>query len=272
MNKLLVFVFLPILFFVSCAKEDYYFTGEIEEDTAKEVNSAESFFKMIYQISRQETEYAEKEKEFNLYKTGIISIIDSCAHIEYHADTIGQYISSLTITYPDTACYSSGKVKKGKLKVFITGKLNSIGTIMTIIPENFYVNSKKVEGTIKATNLTFTSDSILLVENEIQNGKIWMTTSKFFTWDSEGVIELDFLNDVLFCTNESNAINQNGLGYTVSTIDRLKSDFSCDYFQSGELQITANWGFTQKINYGNGACDDKADLWEGGKSIEILLD
>ena len=99
-----------------------------------------------------------------------------------------------------------------------------------------------------------------------------MTTSKFFTWDSEGVIELDFLNDVLFCTNESNAINQNGLGYTVTALDPLKSDFSCDYFQSGELQIRANWGFTQKINFGNGTCDDKADLWEGGESVEILLD
>jgi hypothetical protein len=221
-------------------------------------------------VSKQETEHAEKLIASD--EQDLISISDKCASVEFYADTLSNYNFSLVINYLDSTCSSFGRQKKGKLKVYLTGALNAIGTVMTIIPERFYVNSKKVEGTIIATNVGYIADSSLLVELKVQNGKIWMTSSKFFTWNSTDSLELDNSNGSLSYISHAEALNQNGLGYTVNSTERLISDFTCDYFQSGELEIRANWGFTQKIKYGNGTCDDEAFLWEGGDSIQISLD
>ena len=270
MHKKLGLIFILVFFIFSCSKDENDGANYVELDTALEVVTAAAFFKGVYEVSKQEAEQAEKSIFSNVQ--GSISTIDSCALVEFYADTLRNYNFSLVINYPDSACSSVGRQKKGKLKIYLTGALNALGTVMTIIPERLYVNSKKVEGTIIATNVGYTADSSLRVELKVQNGKIWMTSSKFFTWNSTDSLELDSSTGSLHYTSHAEALNQNGLGYSVNSTERLTSDFTCDYFQSGELEIRANWGFTQKIKFGNGTCDDEAFLWEGGDSIQISLD
>lgn len=274
MKALFNFLFIPILIVsvCSCSERLSDETYTIEEQNSREVSIAGNFYNKIYEIARNEVEDAESEENISLNKTEEVSEYDPCALVSFHLDTAEGCITNLTVVFNDTTCNSWGRRKYGKLKVYLNGKLDEAGTVMTIIPEGFYLEGKRIEGTMKIVHHGFNTNLMYEVTREVTDGKIWLSSNMFFTWNSKEFAEIDLFNEEVFYEMEASVTSQFGRQYDVETLDPLKSDFECGYFQSGELQLSSNWGLNQRINYGDGSCDTKAFVFQGDDSIEIELD
>lgn len=272
MLRKFIFVFFSILFIGSCTKGDYQFVSVPEKNTAMEVVFATHFFGSIFNRTHIEFSQAEKEQGWNEAIGQINSSTDPCAEIEYHVDTVNHYIAQLIITYPDSGCISSGKKKAGKLKIYSSGNLFADKTEMTIIPERFYINDKKVEGTIKLKNKGFNEDSLFVITQQVLDGKICLNSSSFFTWGSEEKFELDFVNRVMLLDKTVEALDRNGRAYSITTSEQLMSDFDCPYIQSGELKMNTSWGAVERLSFGTGECDNEALLKKEGESVSLQLD
>jgi len=263
-------IILLLLSLLSCKDDTLYAETIYEEDRAEEVIVATSVYNNLYLSVREEVGEIEGEEFGVLLKTEDFNAIDPCASVEYTLDSINHYVKQVVISYPDIDCYSFQRNKVGKLKVYLNGQLNQIGTVVTIIPEGFYVDGYKVEGQIKIINSGFDSDYKFHVYREVQDGKIWLEGQSFFTWNTVEYAEIDFFNEEVLYDLSAYVFSTNGQNYVVSTISPLKSGFRCEHFQSGEIEIKSN-SFKSSINFGDGTCDNKAVLWQDGSNTELVL-
>lgn len=243
----------------------------LSEEHATDVNTAESKYSSIYALARAEVENVEDEEGFSSSKNESLNSIDPCANISYNLSADETYIKTLTITYTDNSCANNGVKKHGKLKVFLNGKLKEVGTVMTIQPELFYVNGKKVEGIVRITNEGYNNNLRYVVTKEVLNGKVWHENSAFVTWDSLEELEIDFFNRDIYYSISSVGVLANGMNFSLESTQKLKRNFDCRYVQSGEIELNVNNSFKQIINYGNGACDSQATLTQGAKSKSFPL-
>ncbi len=264
---------LIILFLVfACRQEDPLFDEDrVDTEYSQEASMAHLFYANIYQICRNEVEYIESTDAISTYKTEEQSSHDSCATISYYLDSLNTCVTHLNIFYNDTNCSSTRRKKYGKLKVYLTGKLNETGTLMTIIPEGFFISGKKIEGTIQVNNVGFNENYQYELVKEVIDGKICINSNEYFLWNSTSSIFVDFIEQVMLFETESRAVNRYGRTYSVQTLEPLLSQFGCKYFQQGELEIESNWGLYQILDFGEGYCDDKADLYQEMNSVEIDL-
>lgn len=273
MFKELPFILLGFvsIFTLSCEKERSFSVDDIETDHVSYINTTESYYCDIYLIARAEVNAVEKDNNLSLGNTEGVGNLDVCTEVLYEISSDSSYVESLTMIYIDGACYSGGKQKQGKLKVFLDGKLGAAGTVMTIQPELFYVDGRKIEGTIKITNVGFNSNLLYEVHKEVQNGKVLIDNANFLTWDSDEQLQIDLFNRSFKYTISANGVLTNGFHYDVTTKSNLKRNMDCRYIQSGELEININSSHKQSINYGWGACDSQAELWQKGVKKDIEL-
>ncbi len=274
MKKGFLFCFGYFLLFIvfSCAKEENSFDeGQVEIEYSDEASMANIFYSKIYQISRNEVDYIESIEEIGPDNKEHMSLNDSCAKTYYYLDSNNIFISYLEIVFNDTGCISRGRKKFGKLKVYLTGGLNEPGTFMTIIPEGFFLKGKKVEGTIVVNNLGFNQNHMLEYNKKVIDGKICLNANRYFTWNSNALIKIDFFKQEMTYETNAEAINRNGRSYTVGTIEPLVSGFNCRYFQSGELELKSDWGLHQILDFGDEDCDNKAMLWQDLKTVDLDL-
>ncbi len=264
--------FVALFFVFSCQKEESSFDeGQIETEFSEETSIANMLYAKIYQISRNEVQYIESIEEIELEDAEEINKHDSCAIISYYFDSNNVFVSYVEIIFNDTSCISRGRKKFGKLKVYLTGNLNEVGTRMTIIPKGFFLNGKKVEGTIVVNNMGFNEDYRYEYSKKVIDGKICLNANKYFTWNSNTLIILDFFHREMIYETQVDAVNRNGRAYKVETIDPLISEFDCRYFQSGELELKSDWGLRQILNFGDGDCDNKAEIWTQMRAVELDL-
>lgn len=259
------------LFATSCEKDRGFSEVDIETTNVTHINTIETDYSNVYLIARAEVNAVEKNNNLSLGNTEASANVDVCGEVVYIISADSSYVESLTIIYSDGTCYSGGRQKQGRLKVFLDGKLGTAGTVMTIQPELFYVDGRKIEGTIKITNVGFNSNSLYEVHKEVQNGKVWLDNVNFVTWESDEQLQIDLFNRSFNYTISANGVLTNGFHHDVTTKSNLTRNMDCRYVQSGELEITVNSNYIQSINFGWGACDSHAELWQNGLKKDIEL-
>lgn len=271
--KFFNFYFFATILIILCAckkEESFNDENQIQIEFSKETVLATCFYSKICQISLNELKYIKLPEEIISDQIEVNSAHDSCAIVSYSLDTGNNFIQQLNIIYNDTNCNSIGRRKFGKLKVYLTGLFDKVGTKITIIPEAFFIDNKKVEGTIIISNLSSEEDYINKYKKEVIDGKICIDND-YFTWQGYSFISFDYLNEELTYEIQANVISINGRPYELETMTPLVTEFNCLNFKSGELELKSNWGLAQELDFGNGDCDNKGQLLQGNKVVEIKL-
>lgn len=269
-SQLLILIITVI--FTSCKKERFIGPEIIDEAISEEVNTAYHYYSHIYHIVSSEAELLGVDGGADFLPDSLLeSAVDPCANLIYHMSDDETYVKDLIIYYADTNCFSSSLKKYGTLKVHITGPIEEVGTELIIIPEDFYLDNNRIEGTIKINNKGFTPTFKFEFSQEVIDGKIWLNGFQYFTWNSQSTVLVDFFTSQMIYESVSTGLSRAGRTYSSKSLYPSKRAFDCRYFQVGELKLTAEWGLDQNVNYGNGDCDNKAELWQNGsvKPIEL---
>lgn len=246
--------------FISCTKED----SLVATDNSPVVASAS--IDLVNELDIKTGNQISFEK-LTGKQTGK-SLTVSCATV-----TMDPVTSAFPKTfYVDfgTGCTTNGITRKGKLKVTFSNYITQTGSTMTIERINYYVNGNKAEGKIEYKNTTVIANTpqwTRTVTNGIftdTKGEVYLNSGTHTIKQTAGVSTLTLDDNTYEMTEGTHSVSkQNGAKITLTVLEALVKNYSCDYVSKGKLKVE-NTLLNGTIDYGNGDCDKNATYTQNG--------
>jgi hypothetical protein len=203
------------------------------------------------------------------------SYLSDCATVTVNTESDPQV---MTIDFGSSCTGKDGKVRSGKIIVTATSfKSNPSERTKTF--DNYYVDEKKIDGTVVKT---ITKDKV----NNIRTAVVQEDVTILFPNDEGSVQRSTYLTRE-YHLNESGTKTDNQI-YSWGTVESTHSNgvtvtktiteetpllylIECQQIVSGLASFTNTKGRSWTIDYGNGDCDGVATLTKGDKTKEITL-
>lgn len=271
-SRMLTIAAISSAFIIGCNR-----TNSLENETAESMlrqsSDVESNFDDMQSISDQA--FAGSISSF---KNGDISDITSgCATI-----TRDDVAKTILIDFGTTNCTGNdGRDRRGKILVTYTGAYREVGTVITITPDNYFVNDNQIEGSKVIKNLGDTDGDTFLEYQVTVNGTVTLADNggtitfaadKYREWVAGEATE-DRSDDEYNVWGTASGSHTDGKAYTavVDEATPLHRIVGCRHWVSGILNLTPTGKPTRSIDFGDGTCDDKAVVTVNGRTINITL-
>ena len=282
-NLLIVsFLFLSI---VSCDKDGNDNVIDNTTTSSRDNTTAENMFADIKKVVEEAADDEGQTSKTSNNKSGYT--FGSCASVTVNPAWVDPtWPKVMHIDFGTTNCVGNyGVSRRGKLIVTITGKYRDTGTILTIQPQNYYVNDIKVEGTKTITNDGYNSNNNLSFTVDVVNGKLTYPNNKEITWastrtnewiegDSTTLFTHGFAgvcDDVYLITGSANGVNRKGDSYTVTITSPLRKEICCRWVVSGTLELVPDGLDPRVLDFGSGTCDNQATITVNGNTFNIPM-
>lgn len=187
---------------------------------------------------------------------------------------------TITIDFGDVNCTAAnGRLRRGRILVSYTGRYRDPGTVITITPQDYYVNNNQVTGAKTVTNMGLNDNDqpwfTVSVDGAITAADgSWTAThqaQRARTW-IQGYDTPALLDDVYLITGTGSGVNRNGVAYTSEITQALRVELGCSWrLVSGTVTITPAGGLPRTIDYGNGACDGNFTVTVGGQTFTVTI-
>lgn len=186
-----------------------------------------------------------------------------CAAITVTMPNGTAYPKVFTVDY-GTGCSDNQLIRKGKLKITISGPIITTGSKMTIERIDYSIAGLKLEGTIEYTNTT-TVATIPQWTRKVTNGKftdlqgrVYLNSGSFTTKQTAGVDTPYVLEDNVYEIPEGThtVTTDKGATLTLTVKQTLVKKYSCEFISKGQLQVVGGY-LNGVIDYGNNDCDSK---------------
>ena len=272
-----VFMGLISVSMVGCNKDND--ENAAYREAAKDQAEADILFSDVF----NQVNLASGQLEFDLYGPGSMKSTDDggCATISISPFDTLNWPKTLEIDFGETNCQGvDGKYRRGMINAVLTGRYRDSLTIVTISPENYYVDDYKVEGLKTVTNLGHITDGKMTFAVVVQNAVITNPNGEEFHWSSErtrvwaegeATAWPIVMDDVFEISGESSGTTYKNLNFFIQTTEPLRVERDCEWIVSGELEVTPEGYDTRTLNYGDGNCDNKANLTVNGVNYIITL-
>lgn len=200
----------------------------------------------------------------------------SCATVT--RDTIA-VPHTITIDFGPTNCLGNdGRYRRGIVNVTYTGAYRAPGTIITITPQNYYVNDNQINGFRTITNEGPDNNGNyvfnIVVNGEIikanNGGTVTWNAQKTRTWIS-GYNTPEWSDDVYLVTGHVDGVSATGKNYHAETLTPLRRQMDCKWFTEGKLQIQVNTRPVRVVDFGSSNCDNQATVTINGSTRTITL-
>ena len=184
----------------------------------------------------------------------------------------------LTFNFGTGCIGNDGKTRAGRVIVTYNGTgYFDAGSSWVISFDNFYVNSRHVEGTRSVINNGLNSAGNMTWSINAQNMRITRPDGSWRSWNSQRTREMvagfgdnTWANDVYIINGTATGLNSQGESVTC-TLTNIRRDHSCHFITSGTLEITPSGKPSRTIDFGNGTCDDLATVTRNGMTRTIHL-
>ena len=186
---------------------------------------------------------------------------------------------SVTLDWGTGCKNSDGVTRSGKINLSLSGMMNEKNSVATMKIENYVVDGKKITGVTKITYLGPNTGNNWPRYGVLSEGKIEFADKSSVTYRSESVrLQAEgagtaTIADDVWRTEISSArgVNRDGTAWTAKTTKVMIKKGDCKWYNSGTMVITPEKGDVKTIDFGDGACDNKATLKIGDKVTEITL-
>lgn len=207
------------------------------------------------------------------------AILSSCSVITF--DTLAA-AKTITVNFGTNNCLcNDNRYRRGGLIISFTGRYRDSLTVITVTPQNYFVNDNQVTGSKTITNKGHNSAHHLVydINANIQiikangGGTISWQSTRQREWTA-GESTLIWTDDMYSITGNASGTTSNGNSFnSVITSPLIRNmAFGCRrHFTQGKLEHTPGGKATRYIDYGNGACDDQATVTINGNVYPITL-
>ena len=207
------------------------------------------------------------------------AILSSCSVITY--DTLAA-AKTITVNFGTSNCLcNDGRNRRGSLIINFTGRYRDSNTVITVTPQNYFVNDNQVTGSKTITNKGHNAANHLVYEINANITIIKASGAGTITWQSTrqrewiaGESTLAWSDDMYSITGSANGTTANGNSFTSVITSPLIRNMAAGcrrHFTQGTLEHTPSGKATKYIDYGNGTCDDQATVTINGTTYTITL-
>lgn len=187
------------------------------------------------------------------------------------------YPITITIEYGTSTATQHGRVISGTVKIELSGAKNTDGSTQKISYINCTIDSIGINGTSTETfngdntttrktsntsNVKFTLADGTVIERIGTDVREWLKGLDTPTDRSDDMIQTTGSIDVKSSTGDS---------YTRLIKDPLIQIGDCHHPVKGIVQYSKNGSLIAELNYGDGTCDNIAQLTTNGTTVEIEL-
>jgi len=255
------------LFLCRCNKDEDNSNAGI--NTAKDHTIASNLYEDIF---KQVGDAAITVEDSIEGKKGYSSINRGCPTITIDHFDLVTWPKNIVVDFGDECTDQYGVTRKGIINYNITTFYRDSGCVITVTPQDYYVNDYKVEGTKTITNdghnasgnLTYTVQVTDAVITTPYNTTIQWNTTRVNEWvEGEPTILWPF-DDVYLITGEAHGTNSNGKDFTITVVEPLNVIVGCRWIRSGTLDIVVEDIPTMTVDYGDGECDAEATITISG--------
>lgn len=192
-----------------------------------------------------------------------ISVVPTCATISVNNTTPGVFPKIFTVNF-GTGCTQNGITRSGILTITLSNYVLNNGSVLTIERNNYYVNFRKIEGTVVYTNET-TTPSVPQWTRTISNGQITLPNGAIFTHSgtrtvrqTAGVSTLLLADNIYEVISGTHTVTRpNGSSLTSTVVQPLIKKYACNYISQGQLNLQGTV-LNGILDFGNNDCDNLA--------------
>jgi hypothetical protein len=187
-----------------------------------------------------------------------------CATITVAKESATSYPKVFTVDYGTTGCTDNLLIRKGKLKITLSGPVITTGSKLTIERIDYSINGIKLAGTIEYTNTT-TVATVPQWSRKVTAGKftdlagrVYLNSGSWTVKQTAGVDTPYVLDDNVYEMTEGNHIitDANGGTLTLTVQKSLIKKYSCEFISKGKLKVQGGL-LNGVVDYGNNDCDSK---------------
>lgn len=237
-------------------KETLSNTITVDNSTAENLFS--DLFKVVDNVSSSEDGIRDEE----------IGCIDTII-----VDTLSSPRSVL-IDFGDDQCVGDdGRTRTGQIYVTYTGRYRDEGTVITITPQNYFVNGYQLSGSKTVTNLGENGNGDLHYSISVNGsitapGSAWTSqwqSDQIRTW-VEGQSTMTIWDDVYEITGSAEGVNRNNVPYSILITSPLRAEIGCRWIVSGTMVLTPEDYDPRVIDFGNGECNNGFTVTVNGET------
>lgn len=266
--------------FSSCRKDKMTDPEEKDRDTSSAAD--QSLASTTVNDMTSIADEAGRTYSVSSFKTtdteGILST--SCATVT--VDSSAAPARTITVNFGTSNCLcNDGRYRRGVLEFSFTGKYRDSLTVITVTPQNYFVNDNQVTGTKSITNKGHNGSNHLVYEINANIQIIKANGAGIVSWQSTrqrewvaGESTMIWSDDVYSVTGNASGTTANGNTFTSVITTPLVRNMAIGcrkHFVSGVLEHTPAGKATRYIDFGNGACDDQATVTINGVTYTITL-
>lgn len=202
-----------------------------------------------------------------------------CATVTVTQQSADSYPKAFTVDYGTAGCTDNQIIKKGKLKITLSGPITTTGSKMTIERIDYSITGIKLEGTIEYVNST-TVPTVPQFTRTVTNGKFTDLAGRFYlntgtvTIKQTGGVDTPFvLTDNIYEMPQGThtVTAQNGEKLTLTVQETLIKKYSCEFISKGSLKVQGGI-LNGTVDYGNNDCDSKYTYTnENGTSFNLVM-
>jgi hypothetical protein len=265
--------FLTVLFFLminACQKDS---SSAVADDGPYNLNSVEKNAVVATTTFDELNNFAQTGFESGSTKGP--DSFGSCPAVSVNFITVP---FSITLDWGTGCKNNDGTTRSGKITMSLNGMMNVKGSMATMKIENYTEDDKKISGTTKITYVGPNTGNGWPRYSVLSEGKIEFADKSFITYrseyvrlQSEGTGTVSILDDTWRIEGTSSGVNKDGTKWSAKTTKVMVKKGDCKWFNSGTLVITPENGDVKTIDFGDGACDNKATLKIGDKVTDITL-
>ena len=200
----------------------------------------------------------------------------SCATVTVDSD---EFPKTITIDYTDGCSDRMGMHKTGVITIYMTDTIINEGAVYTVTFDNLSFGNREISKTMTITNEGMNDAGNWVISYELLSTTTFDRDSvsyeivRDFSGEREwqaGFDTPEVDDDILFVTENGTITVNDEITFTKTTTEPLLIDRSCKYPLSGIVEITRD-GESMIIDYGEGECDNLAEVTKDGVTEEIEL-
>ena len=204
------------------------------------------------------------------------TIDGGCATITRVTKQGSAFPVTITIDFGTSCVDKDGKTKSGKVTITKSASWITPGATRTVTFDNHFVDGVKMEGSQSSKNdgvingkqtFTWSGNITLTKADKTSVTRSETRTRAFIAGFSTPAVTTD---DVIEITGSSKVTKSDNTTYSRSIIVPLVRKGDCGFITAGKVEIK-NAKETFTIDYGTGACDNKATVTRGTTTKEITL-
>jgi hypothetical protein len=264
---------LVFLIFIACNKEENIAVDKELINVSADIDlTNELDFNSGIEASNDNSSYSNR-----LAIVSESNALTSCATVTVDNATPGVFPKEFTVDF-GTGCTYNGITRSGILTIIISDYVLNNGSLMTIERgNNYYVNGRKVEGTVVYENTT-TNTSIPQWTRTITNGKITNLAGVIFNHygtrtvkQTAGVSTLIFADNIYEITSGNHTITrEGGSSLSLTVVEPLIKKYACNHVSQGKLDLLGSV-LDGVLDYGNNECDNLATYTHSNGNIYNVI-